>query len=395
MSEDGLLPRFKSFSTDAIHAGQHPDPHHGAVIPPISLSTTYAQKSPGVGYPAGFEYTRSHGPTRNAWEANVAALEKGKHGIAFASGLAAIGAIITTLKAGDHVVSEEDVYGGTGRYFRKIATRGGITFDFVDMNDHKAVEAAIKPETKLMWLETPTNPTLKVVDIKALCDLAHKHDVKVCCDNTFLSPYFQRPLTLGADMVLHSVSKYLNGHSDVIGGIVVTSDDDLNSELRYVQNGMGAVQAPFDSWLAMRGTKTLAVRMAQHERNAKRVAAFLDEHDKVDRVTYPGLKSHPSYDVVLRQQTGFGGMITFYLKGGLEQARAFLENLKVATLAESLGGVETLIEHPAIMTHASVPAEVRAKLGIGDTMIRMSVGIEDVEDLLDDLANALKAVPEA
>lgn len=345
-------------------------------------------------YPANFEYARTSNPTRKAFEDCIAKLENGKYGLAFSSGLGATTTLMHMLSPGDHVISVDDVYGGTQRYFRTIATKFGLEFSFVDFNtnDGKDLESAFKENTKLVWLETPSNPTLTIFDIVKTAELAHKHGALLVVDNTFASPYFQRPLDLGADIVLHSVTKFLNGHSDVVMGAVVTSNDEVYDKMKYLQNSMGAIPSPFDSFLALRGLKTLHVRMQRHEENAKVVAAFLNEHPKIRKVTYPGLESHPQHELAKKQMTGFGGMITFYIDGGIDQARQFLENLKVIALAESLGGVESLIESPVIMTHASVPAEQRAKLGIDDSMIRLSVGIEEVEDLIADIKNALDKV---
>jgi len=386
-------PSYKHFGTDCIHAGQEPDPVTGAVMTPISLSTTFVQKSPGQH--TGYEYARTGNPTRNAYEACVAKCENGKHGLAFASGLAATATLLHLLKSGDEIIAMDDMYGGTNRYFHKVAQPfANLKFNLVDLTDAEAFENAMNENIKMVWIETPTNPTLKISDIQVLSDIAHgiNSDVIVVVDNTFLSPYFQRPLDFGADIVLHSVSKYINGHSDVIGGIVVTNSDEINEKLRFLQNGMGAIQGVFSSFLAMRGLKTLHVRMKQHAINAQAVAEFLESHEKVERVIYPGLPSHPQYELAQKQQTGFGGMVTFFIKGGLDESRTFLENLKVFALAESLGGVESLAEHPAIMTHASVPPELRKKLGISDTLIRLSVGIEETEDILEDIANALDQV---
>lgn len=383
---------FKGFGTDAIHAGQEHDPVTGAVIIPISLSSTFAQKSPGVRYPANYEYSRSSNPTRKAFEDCIASLENGKHGLAFSSGLGATTTILNMLQSGDHIICVDDVYGGTQRYFRNVANKFGIETSFANFNNEEEFEAAFRENTKLVWLETPSNPTLTIFDIVRTAEITHKHGAVLVVDNTFASPYFQRPLDLGADIVVHSVTKFLNGHSDVVMGAVVTNSDDLYEKIKYLQNSMGAVPSPFDSFLALRGLKTLHVRMQRHEENAKVIAAFLNEHPKIKKVTYPGLESHPQHELAKKQMTGFGGMITFYIDGGIDQARQFLENLKVIALAESLGGVESLIESPVIMTHASVPPEQRAKLGIDDSMIRLSVGIEDVEDLLDDLKKALDKV---
>lgn len=394
----------KGFSTRAIHAGQHPDPVTGAVCVPISLATTYAQSSPGVpmgrdsgySYGKGFEYSRTGNPTRAAFEQCVAACEKGKHCCAWASGLAATGALMHLLKSGDHVVSVDDVYGGTQRYFRKIcAPTYNLDFSFVDFNKEGELEGAITEKTKMVWLETPTNPTLKITDIRRVAEVAKQHNLLLVVDNTFMSPYFQNPLELGADIVLHSVTKFIGGHSDVVMGVTVTRSDDIDERLRFIQNGMGSVPAPFDCYMALRGLKTLGVRMRQHEANATALAKFLEEHPGVEKVVYPGLPSHPQHEVAKAQMRGYGGMITFYVKGGLEAARKFMENVEIFTLAESLGAVESLCESPAIMTHASVPAEHRAKLNISDSLIRLSVGIEEQEDLLEDVKNALAAAAAA
>lgn len=374
------------FATRAIHAGQEPDPTTGAIMTPIYMTSTYVQESPGVH--KGWEYTRTHNPTRKAYENCIASLESGKHGFAFASGCAATTTVLHMLKAGDHVVAMDDMYGGTFRLFDKILKHAGIEFDFVDLTDAANFEKSVKPSTKLVWLETPTNPTLKLVDIKKISEMAKKRGVVVAVDNTFMSPYFQRPLELGADIVVHSATKYIGGHSDVVGGIVVTSRDDLAERLAFLSNGIGATQSPFDSFMCLRSLKTLPLRMKAHQANAMEIAKFLESHPKVEKVLYPGLKSHPQHPLAQEQMHGFGGMITFYIKGGLNSARSFLENVKVFSLAESLGGVESLIEHPAIMTHASVPPENRKALGIDDSLIRLSVGVEDLEDLINDLKSA-------
>eukprot|EP01125_Pyxidicula_operculata_P022946 TRINITY_DN9706_c0_g1_i1.p1 TRINITY_DN9706_c0_g1~~TRINITY_DN9706_c0_g1_i1.p1 ORF type:complete len:390 (-),score=89.94 TRINITY_DN9706_c0_g1_i1:40-1209(-) len=380
-----------NFNTKVIHAGQKADPITGAVTTPISLSTTFRQKSPGE-LSSGFEYSRTGNPTRNTLEDCLAALENGKWGVCFSSGLAATASLVNIFQNGDEVVCMDDVYGGTRRYFSKIAGPMGLGVKYVDFTDAKALEAAISPKTKFLWLETPTNPTLKISDIEECSKIAKRHDVLLVVDNTFMSSYFQRPLDLGADLVVHSITKYLNGHCDVVMGVICGRDDSLRQRLKYVQNGMGAVPSPFDCFLVLRGLKTLAVRMQRHEENAKVVANFLESHPKVEKVLYPGLPSHPQHELAKKQQKGFGGMITFYIKGGLVESRQFLENVKIFALAESLGGVESLIEHPAIMTHASVPVEERAKLGISDSLIRLSVGIEDVQDLLADLKNGFDHV---
>jgi len=378
------------FGTRAIHAGQPPDSVTGAVVVPISLATTFQQKSPGVH--SGFEYSRTGNPTRNAFEANVAACENAKYGLAFASGSSTTVTILHLLKAGDHVVAMDDCYGGTFRYFTKIATPMGLQFTFTDFNVEGKLESSILPSTKLIWMETPTNPTLKIVDIQLVAQIAKRHGLLLVVDNTFLSPYFQTPLDLGADVVVHSVTKYLNGHSDVVGGIACTNDESVYTKLKFLQNGIGAVPSPFDCYLALRGMKTLHVRMREHAKNAMEVACFLESHPNVERVIYPGLPSHPQHELAKRQMKGFGGMVTFYLKGGIAQSRVFLENLHVFHLAESLGAVESLVDHPAIMTHAAIPPEERAKLGISDSLCRLSVGLEDVKDLLADLRQALDKV---
>ncbi|NUN07370.1 MAG: cystathionine gamma-synthase [Bdellovibrio sp.] len=371
------------FSTRAIHAGQAPDPTTGAIMTPVYLTSTYVQESPGVH--KGWEYTRTHNPTRSAYEKCLASLESGKHGFAFASGCAATTTVMHLLKGGDHVIAMDDMYGGTFRLFDKILKHDGMDFSFVDLTKVENFEKAIKPNTKLVWLETPTNPTLKLVDIKRIAAIAKTKGIIVAVDNTFMSPYFQRPLELGADIVVHSATKYIGGHSDVVGGVAVTSRDDLAERMAFLSNGIGATQSPFDSFMCLRSLKTLPLRMKAHQSNALAVAKFLESHPKVEKVLYPGLESHPQHALAKEQMHGYGGMITFYIKGGLNSARKFLENVNVFSLAESLGGVESLIEHPAIMTHASVPPETRKTLGIDDSLIRLSVGVEDVEDLLADL----------
>jgi cystathionine gamma-lyase len=377
------------FGTRAIHAGQSPDPVTGAVMVPIYQTSTYVQESPGKH--KGYEYSRTDNPTRTAYQACIAALEGGKHALAFASGLAAIDAILHSfVRAGDHVLCCDDVYGGTFRIFDKVFKRLGVEFTFVDLSDLEATRKAWKPNTKMVWVETPTNPMLKVIDIEAVTRLAKEKGALSVVDNTFMSPYFQNPLKLGADLVMHSVTKYLNGHSDVVGGVVITQRDDLHQELKFMQNAVGGVPAPMDCFLVMRGLKTLHVRMERHAQNAMAVAKFLEAHPQVKKVIYPGLESHPQHSIAIRQMSGFGGMISFEIQGGLDDARKFLEKVRVFALAESLGGVESLIEHPAIMTHASIPVETRRALGISDTLIRISVGIEDVADLIADLEQALK-----
>jgi cystathionine gamma-lyase len=375
------------FGTLAIHAGQSPDPTTGAVMTPIYQTSTFAQESPGKH--RGYEYSRSDNPTRTAYQECIAALEGAKHALAFSSGLATTDCILHTLKPGDHVISCDDVYGGTFRIFDKVYQNLGLEFTYVDMNDLAKVERAFKPNTKLVWLETPTNPMLKVIDIEAVTSLARKHGALSVVDNTFMSAYFQKPLKLGADIVVHSVTKYMNGHSDVVGGVLATSNISLYEKLKFFQNAVGAVPAPMECFLVMRGLKTLHVRMERHAQNAMAIAKFLETHPKIEKVIYPGLESHPQHAIAKKQMSGFGGMITFIMKGGLSEARQFLEKVRVFTLAESLGGVESLIEHPAIMTHASIPAETRKALGISDSLVRISVGIEDLVDLKADLTQAL------
>lgn len=373
--------------TRAIHAGQEPDPVTGAVMSPVYQTSTYAQTS--IGEHKGFEYGRTHNLTRQRYEACVAALEGAEYGIAFASGLSTIDATLRLLKTGDHVVCCDDLYGGTFRLFDKQFSRFGIEFTYVDLTDSANLEKAMKPNTKLVWMESPTNPTLKLLDIRKLSAIAKARGAWAAVDNTFLSPIFQRPLELGADLVVHSVTKYLNGHSDVIGGIAVTSNEEIGNGLRFLQNAVGAIPSPWDSFLIMRGLKTLHVRMERHDRNARAIAAWLEKHPKVERVVYPGLASHPQHALAKSQMSGFGGMISFYPRGGLETAKRFVESVKVFTLAESLGGVESLICHPVSMTHGSVPAERRKQLGILDHLVRLSVGIEDEKDLINDLEKAL------
>ncbi len=374
------------FATRSIHAGQAPDPTTGAIMTPIYMTSTYVQSSPGEH--TGYEYSRTKNPTRFAYEQCVANLESGKHGFAFASGCAATTTILHLLKAGDHVVASDDMYGGTFRLFDKILRNNGIEFSFVDLTQHENLKAAIKTNTKLIWIETPTNPTMKLVDIAKAANLAKQKAIISVVDNTFMSPYFQRPLELGADIVMHSTTKFINGHSDIVGGVAVTSNDELAGRIAFLSNSMGGICSPFDAFLAMRSLKTLAIRMRAHNENGEAVAKFLESHPKVEKVLYPGLKSHPQHALAKEQMHGMGGMITFYIKGGLPAARSFLESVKVFSLAESLGGVESLVEHPAIMTHASVPPEMRKKLGIDDGLIRLSVGIEDQKDLLMDLTQA-------
>lgn len=378
-----------NFATKAIHAGQQPDPTTGAIMTPVYLTSTYVQESPGVH--KGWEYSRTHNPTRKAYENCMAALENGTHGFAFASGCAATTTILALLKNADHVIAMDDMYGGTFRLFDKVLRPMGLNFSYVDLTQVKNFEAAITPATKMVWLETPTNPTLKLADIETIAKIAHQKGILVVVDNTFMSPFFQRPLDLGADIVVHSATKYIGGHSDMVGGIAVTNKGELAERMAFLSNSMGTIQGPFDSFLALRSLKTLPLRMKAHEANAIQVANFLASHPKVEKVIYPGLKSHPQHDLAKRQMLGFGGMITFFIKGGLPAARKFLESVEIFALAESLGGVESLVEHPAIMTHASVPADKRKELGIDDSLIRLSVGIEDIDDLIKDLEKAFNS----
>jgi cystathionine gamma-lyase len=379
------------FGTRAIHAGQAPDPTTGAVMTPIYQTSTYAQASPGV--TKGYDYSRSGNPTRAALEANLAALEGGRFGLCFASGLAAFDCLLHTLASGDHVLLCDDLYGGSFRIMDKVYAQLGLTYTRVDMTRLAAVEAAITPNTRLVWIETPTNPMLKIVDIAALARAAEgargTPKILVGVDNTFATPYLQNPLALGADVVHHSSTKYLGGHSDVIGGALITNDEPLHARLKFIQNAVGAVPSPMDCFLLLRSTKTLHVRMERHCHNAAAVARFLVGHPKIERVTYPGLPTHPQHDIARKQMRGFGGMLTAVLRGGLDDSRRFLERVRLFSLAESLGGVESLIEHPAVMTHASVPPQNRAALGISDGLVRLSVGIEDADDLIEDLRRAL------
>jgi cystathionine beta-lyase/cystathionine gamma-synthase len=377
------------FSTKAIHAGQEPDPTTGAVSVPIYQTSTYAQE--GIGKHKGFEYARTQNPTRFALEQNLAALENGRACFAFASGMAATNAVMTLLTAGDHVIVSDNTYGGTFRLFDKVLRKFGLEFSYVDAREPQAVEDAARAETRMVFIETPTNPVMSLVDIQAVSEITKRRGVRLVVDNTFMSPYFQRPLDLGADIVVHSTTKYLNGHSDSIGGAVILNDEEDIRQMAFIQNAAGAIISPMDSWLVMRGTKTLAVRMRQHDENGRIVAQFLSEHPKVQKVYYPGLKSHPQHELARRQMSGFGGMISFET-GSLENASRVLESVKVCTPGESLGGVETLISHPATMTHASVPEVERLRLGITDGLVRISVGIEDVEDIISDLDQALGKV---
>ncbi|PZO88971.1 MAG: cystathionine gamma-synthase [Micavibrio aeruginosavorus] len=379
------------FHTKAIHGGQYPDPTTGAVITPIYATSTYVQEAPGVH--KGFDYGRSHNPTRFAFERAVAALEGGSAGFAFSSGLAAIGAILDTLEHGAHVISTDDLYGGSFRLFDKVRKKSAnLNVSYVDLSDTGFVQQAITDRTRLIWIETPTNPLLKLADIRAIAEMAKKRGILVAVDNTFASPYLQKPLELGADIVVHSATKYINGHSDVIGGVVVTNREDIAQQIGFVQNAVGSIAGPFDSFLMHRGLKTLGIRMRQHSESALALAQWLETHPEVEKIYYPGLASHPQHDLANAQmQNGYGGMITVVLKGGLDRATRFLKAVRIFTLAESLGGIESLIEHPAIMTHATIPAETRKKIGIEDGLIRLSVGIEDLKDLKADLENAFNA----
>jgi cystathionine beta-lyase/cystathionine gamma-synthase len=372
-----------------LHAGQEPDPTTGAIITPIYQTSTYVQDE--LGKHKGFEYGRTQNPTRMAVERNIAAIEGGKEGFAFASGMAAIGAIATLLKSGDHVVVSDNTYGGTFRLFDKVLTRYQLSFTYVDTSDLDATERAFTGTTRLLFVETPSNPIMRITDLRAAAELAHRHHARLVVDNTFASPYVQRPIEFGADIVTHSTTKYLNGHSDSVGGIVVSQRDDDNEWFKFVQNAAGAILSAFDSWLVLRGTKTLPIRMQQHNANGLALAEFLTTHPKVKKVYYPGLPTHPQYALATKQMRGFGGMLAFDL-GSLEGARRLLNSVKLHALAESLGGVETLISHPATMTHASVPADRRAALGITEGMVRISAGIEDIEDLKEDLVQALDRV---
>jgi cystathionine gamma-lyase len=377
------------FGTICVHAGQEPDPSTGAIITPIYQTSTYVQEA--LGKHKGYEYARTQNPTRSALEGNIAAIEAGKAAFAFASGMAATGAVMTLLQAGDHVVVTDNTYGGTYRLFERVLRKYQLDFTYVDTSNLGEIRRAIGPSTKMLFLETPTNPVLRITDLAGACEIAHERGVVVVVDNTFASPYVQRPIEFGADLVTHSTTKYLNGHSDSVGGIVIAVRDDDIEWLKFVQNAAGAILGPFDAWLVLRGTKTLPIRMIQHNANGLALAEFLASHPKVQRVNYPGLPSHPQFDLAKRQMRGFGGMLSFEL-GSLEAARGVLNGVRLLALAESLGGVETLISHPATMTHASVPADHRAALGITDGLVRISAGIEDVEDLKDDLAQALDAV---
>ena len=377
------------FATRCIHAGQSPDPSTGAVMPPIYTTSTYAQTSPGVH--KGYDYSRSGNPTRAAWERCIADLEGGVRGFAFASGMAATSTLLELLDSGSHVVAMDDLYGGTFRLFERVRRRSAnLDVSFVNLADQAAFEAALRPNTKLIWMETPTNPLLRLVDIARVSEYARKRGILTVVDNTFASPWVQQPLELGADVVMHSATKFLNGHSDMIGGVAVTANEELAERIGFLQNAVGAVSGPFDSFLALRGLKTLALRMRQSSENALQIASWLEKHGRVARVLYPGLASHPQHELAKRQmKNGFSGIVTFFVKGGLDEARHFLERCEVFTIAESLGGVESLVDHPGLMTHASIPPDKRKELGIDDSLIRLSVGIEDVADLIEDLQQAL------
>ncbi|HEY6541590.1 MAG TPA: cystathionine gamma-synthase [Ktedonobacteraceae bacterium] len=375
------------FSTRAIHAGQEPDPTTGSVMTPIYQTSTYAQA--GLGEHKGFEYSRTGNPTRTALEACIASLEEGIYGLAFASGMAAETAILSLLSAGDHVISCDDTYGGTYRIFERVMRRYGVEASYVAARNITDYEKAVRPNTKMIWLESPTNPLLGLVDIQQVADMAHAKKLLVVVDNTFASPYFQQPLKLGADIVVHSTTKYINGHSDVIGGALVTSNEEVYQSIKFYQNAAGGVPGPFDSWLTLRGIKTLAVRMRQHETNALAVARFLREHPRVEKVYYPGLPSHPDHELAKRQMSGFGGMVSFQFKGSYSDVAQMVRGFRVFALAESLGGIESLVCHPASMTHGSIPKDIREARGLTDTLLRLSVGIEDIDDILGDLEQAL------
>ena len=378
----------QAFDTRVIHAGQHPDPSTGAIMTPIYATSTYVQESPGRHQ--GYEYSRTQNPTRQAFERCVADLEGGTHGFAFGSGMAAIGSVLELLDSGGHVIAMDDLYGGTTRLFQRVRTRSaGLEFSQVDMTDANAIRNAVRDNTKMLWVESPTNPMLKLADFRVVAEIAQEFGLLLVADNTFATPYAQRPLEQGCDIVVHSATKYLNGHSDMVGGVAVTASDDIAERLGFLQNSVGSILGPFDSFLALRGLKTLGVRMARHEQSAQVIAEWLEQDDRVERVIYPGLASHPQHELAKRQMDSFGGIVTFFTRGGLDEARRFLERCEVFALAESLGGVESLVDHPAIMTHASVPAELRRQLGISDQLIRLSVGIESVDDLIADLDRAL------
>ena len=380
----------QGFETRAIHAGQEPDPTTGAIMTPIYTSSTYVQESPGVH--KGYDYSRSVNPTRKALEACIADLEGSSHGFAFASGMSASATVLELLSSGDHVIAMDDLYGGTYRLFENVRKRSaGLDFTFCDLSDSETLKSSITDKTKMIWIETPTNPLLKIADLEVIAKFAKDNNLISVCDNTFCSPFVQNPLDFGFDIVVHSATKYLNGHSDLIGGVVVCSDrqEQLAGELLYLQNAVGSIMNPFDSFLLLRSLKTLPVRMERHCSNAMQIATYLESHESIEKVIYPGLKSHPQHDIAKKQMREFGGMISVVLKGGLDSAKTFLERTELFSLAESLGGVESLIEHPAIMTHASIPPEVREEIGISDGLVRLSVGIEAIEDLIEDIEGAL------
>jgi len=379
----------QSFDTRTIHAGQEPDPVTGAIITPIYATSTYVQQSPGVH--KGYEYTRSHNLTRYAYERCVADLEGGTKGFAFASGMAASATILDMLESGDHVISTDDLYGGSYRLFENVRKgSAGLKFTFADLSDPENLEKSLTPETKMIWVETPTNPLLKLIDLKAVAKFAKERGLLTVCDNTFSSPYFQRPLEFGFDMVIHSATKYINGHSDMIGGLVVVGENpEIEEKMTFLQNAVGAVQGPFESFLVLRSLKTLHLRMERHGENALAIAKWAESHPKIEKVLYPGLPSHPQHELAKRQMDGFSGIVTIFIKGGLKETRTFMERTKLFALAESLGGVESLSTHPAIMTHASIPREIREKIGITDNMVRLSVGVENIDDLIEDLEAAL------
>ena len=378
----------RAFATRAIHAGQAPDPTTGAIMPPIYATSTYVQESPGVH--KGYEYSRTQNPTRMAYERCIADLESGTHGFAFASGMAATATVLELIDSGSHVIAMDDLYGGTRRLFSNVRERSaGLEFTYVDMSDASRVADALRDNTRMLWIESPSNPLLKLVDLKAVTGIVSDREILVVCDNTFATPYLQQPLDMCCDIVMHSATKFLNGHSDMVGGILATADAGIAEQLAYLQNSIGAVAGPFDSFLALRGLKTLDVRMERHCGSAMAIAEWLEQDPRVERVLYPGLESHPQHELAKKQMPGFGGIVTFFIEGELADARRFLERCEVFSLAESLGGVESLVDHPAIMTHASVPEEERAKLGISDQLIRLSVGIEALDDLIADLDHAL------
>ena len=384
------MGKYESIYTKAVHAGVKPDEATGAIMTPIYQTSTFVQQSPGVH--KGWDYTRGGNPTRDALEESFAALEGAKYGLAFSSGLAAVQAVIQTLNPKDHVLVCDDVYGGTGRLFRKLFAKYGIDFDFVDMTNESTLESKFKKETALIWVESPTNPLLKVIDIRKMSTFAKKHDALLVVDNTFASPVFQSPLELGAHIVMHSTTKYIGGHSDLVGGALMLNDDKLYEDLKFVQFAAGAVTGPMESWLLLRSVKTLAVRMERHQKNALKIAKFLESSDFVEDVFYPGLESHPQHSLAKSQMSGFSGIVSFNLKGSFEDVCKFCKGLKIVALAESLGGVESLINHPEQMTHASVPEELRKELGIGPNLLRLSVGIEDADELIADLSSAFKAI---